>query len=237
MFKDKRIIAVIPARGGSKTLPRKNILLMDGKPLIYYSIKHALESKYLDKIIVSTEDSEIKAVAENYDTEVLMRPVEMAKDNSPTMEVLYHVLDYFEKKNEFFDILMLLEPTSPMRKKGDADKAIELFVKNYGKANSLVSLGKVALENPYITKVIKNGFLMPFIKAKGKVTRRQQLPKIYFPYGVIYLSKISTLRKTGTFYQKKAIPYFIERWQTYEVDDLYDFLAIENILKHERNKL
>lgn len=237
MYKNKRIIAVIPARGGSKALPRKNILPMDGKPLIYYSIKHALESKYLDKIIVSTEDAEIKAISEGFGAEVIVRPPELATDKAPVIGVIYHVLDYFEKRKEFFDILILLEPTSPLRKKGDVDKAIELFVKNYNKADSLVSLGEIALEKPHIAKVVKHGFVVPLIKTKQKITHRQQLEKTYFPYGVIYLSKTSTLRKTGTFYQKKTIPYFIERWQNYEVDDLYDFIAIEAILKHERDKL
>ncbi|HJX05178.1 MAG TPA: acylneuraminate cytidylyltransferase family protein [Candidatus Nanoarchaeia archaeon] len=237
MYKNKRIIAVIPARGGSKTLPRKNILPIDEKPLIYYSIKHALESEYLDKTIVSTEDAEIKSISEQFGAGVLIRPPELATDKAPTIGVLYHVLDHFEKKKEFFDILVLLEPTSPLRKKGDIDRAIELFVKNYNKADALVSLGEIALEKPHIAKIIKGGFVVPFVKVKEKITHRQQLEKTFFPYGVIYLSKTSALKKTGTFYQKRTIPYLIERWQNYEVDDLYDFIAIEAILKHERDKL
>ena len=95
-----------------------------------------------------------------------------------------------------------------------------------------MSLGEVHLENPYITKVINNGYVKPLIKGK-KITQRQQLPKIYFPYGVIYASKVSALKKEKTFYQKKTIPFLIERWQNYEIDDIFDLFCVEAILKNK----
>lgn len=228
-----KVIAIIPARGGSKALPRKNIRLLAGKPLIAWTIEQAKKSKNIDKMIVSTDDEEIAEISKQYGAEVpFMRPKELATDNSPTIDAIMHALDWFESRGNYFDILVLLEPTSPLRKDGDIDNAIKLFLDNLGNADSLISLGEVQLENPYIMKKIEDGYVKPLLYTNSQHHQRQQLPKAYFPYGVIYLSKTITLKKYKTVYQEKTIPYFIERWQNYEIDDIYDFIAIEAILKH-----
>ena len=234
MIKEKTdCLIIIPARGGSKGIPRKNIKPLLGKPLIGYSIEHAKKSKYMNKVVVSTEDEEIAEISKDYGAEVpFLRPEELARDDSPTSDAIIHALNWFEKRGEYFDIVVLLEPTSPLRKENDLDIAIELFIKNIDRADSLVSVGEVHLENPYIMKKIENGYVKPFIEIDENVYQRQQLPKVYFPYGVVYLSKTDTLKRYKTFYQERTIPYFIERWQNYEVDDIYDFIAIEAILKY-----
>lgn len=227
------ILALIPARGGSKGLPRKNIIPLAGKPLIAWTIEQALECNYIDRLIVSTDDNEIAKISKDYGAEVpFLRPNELAKDDSPTSETIKHAIEWFEKKNEYFDIFVLLEPTSPLRAKNDINNAIELFCKNLDKADSLVSVGKVHLENPYIMKKIEGGYIRPLIEKDRIFFQRQMLPEIYFPYGVVYISKITALKERGTFYQERTIPYFIERWQNYEIDDNYDLLCIEAILKY-----
>lgn len=231
MKDNKRILAIIPARGGSKGLPKKNIIELCGKPLIAWTIENALVSRYIDQIVVSTENQEIAEISKQYGAQVVERPQELARDDSPTIDAIFQVINWFEKRREYFDIIILLEPTSPLRKEKDIDNAIELFSENIDKADSLISVGEVHLENPHITKKIENGYLRPLIEIGKNVHQRQQLPKVFFPYGVIYLALTSALTEYKTFYQERTIPYFIERWQNYEIDDIYDFICIESILR------
>jgi CMP-N-acetylneuraminic acid synthetase len=228
-----KIIAIIPARGGSKGISKKIIKPLLGNPLIVWTIEQAKNSKYIDRIIVSTEDKEIAEISKEHGAEVpFLRPKELARDDSPTIDAIMHAINWFENEGEYFDIVVLLEPTSPLRKEDDLDNSIEFFIKNIDKVDSLVSVGEVHLENPYIMKKVENGCVKPFIEIDENLYQRQQLPKIYFPYGVIYLSKTSTLKKYKTFYQERTIPYLTERWQNYEIDDVYDFMCIEAILRY-----
>lgn len=227
------IISIIPARGGSKGLPRKNIKPLLGKPLIAWTIEQAKSSRYIDKVVVSTDDPEIAKIAKKCGAEVpFLRPKELATDDAKTIDVIMHAVNRFENDGKYFDIVVLLEPTSPLRKEDDLDNSIEFFIENIDKVDSLVSVGEVHLENPYIMKKVESGGVKPFIEIDENLYQRQQLPKIYFPYGVIYLSKTSTLKKYKTFYQERTIPYLIERWQNYEIDDVYDFICIEAILRY-----
>ncbi len=149
----QNIIAIIPARGGSKRLPCKNIRDLCGKPLIAWTIEQAKNSKFIDKVVVSTDDEEIAAISREYGVDVpFLRPKELATDESPSIDLIKHALDFFKKKGETYDIIILLEPTSPLRKKNDIDAAINLFLERYYYSDSLVSLGKVHLENPNIMK-------------------------------------------------------------------------------------
>ncbi|MFA6356746.1 MAG: acylneuraminate cytidylyltransferase family protein [Candidatus Omnitrophota bacterium] len=233
MYKNKKILALVPARGGSKGLPGKNIRMLSGKPLIAWSIEQALASRYIDRVVVSTESKEIAAAAKKYGAPVpFMRPDELATDKASSIGVILHALGYFSARGEEYDYLVLLEPTSPLRAAGDLDSAIKKLVDNSSRADSLVSVGEIRLESPFIAKTITGGYVAPLIKMKKRnVYRRQQLPKAYFPYGVIYASKVKTLEDKLTFYQKRTMPYFIERWQNYEIDDIYDFYCIEAVLK------
>jgi CMP-N-acetylneuraminic acid synthetase len=232
MYKDKKILAVITARGGSKGLPGKNIKPMLGKPLIAWTIGQGLNSKYIDKLIVSTDDKEIADVAKKYGAEVpFMRPDYLASDTASSMDVIIHAIDFFEKKDEFFDIVVILEPTSPLRNKNDLDNALKLFVENFEEADSLISLGEIHLESPFFAKILsKNGFIESLMNI-AKVGRRQDLQKTYFPYGVIYATKVNLFKNDKLFYREKTLPYYIQRWQNYEIDDIFDFVCIENILR------
>ncbi len=239
MYKGKNILGLIPARGASKGLPRKNIKLLLGKPLITWTIEQALASKYLDRVVVSTDDKEIAEISKKYGAEVpFIRPKELARDDSTTSDAILHALNWFEKKGVKFDYLALLEPTSPLREKNDIDNGIMKLIDNENKADSLVSVGEISLEHPFISKEIdEKGYVKPFYKVlHNKVGRRQNLSKAYFPYGVLYLSKVSAIKKYKTFYQKKTMPMFIKRWQNYEIDDIWDFVCIETILKKVMEK-
>ena len=119
---DVKVVAVIPARGGSKGIPRKNMMLLNGKPLVYYTIRESLKSKYINRTIVSTEDNEIAKISSEYGAEVVRRPVELAKDDTPTIDVVLHVLDTLKAQNFEPDIVVLLQPTSPLRNTQDIDK-------------------------------------------------------------------------------------------------------------------
>ena len=234
MTEMNRILGIIPARGGSKGIPKKNIKPLLGKPLIAWTIEQAQKSKYISRVFVSTEDKEIATIAEQCGEKIpFLRPEEFAKDNSPTSDAIIHTLDTFEKMGEYYDIIIILEPTSPLRKRDDIDKAIETYLQKSSLSESLVSVGEVQLENPYVMKIIENDHVTPFLENKQNFYQRQQLPTIYFPYGVIYLSTVKAFRECGTFYQKTTIPYKIERWQNYEIDDIYDFYCVETILKEK----
>ena len=144
MGKKPRVIAIIPARGGSKGIPRKNIKPLLGKPLIAYTIEVAVASKLLDKIVVSTEDAEIAEISQRWGAEVVRRPEELARDDSPSVDAILHVIHWFEERGQYFDITALLEPTSPLRKADDLDNAIALLIKNLDKADSLVSFAGIS---------------------------------------------------------------------------------------------
>lgn len=235
MYKGKKILAIIPARGGSKGLPGKNIRSLCGKPLIAWSIEQAKASKYIDEVFVSTDSTEIADVAKSFGVEIpYLRPAELATDTSPSSEFVIHTINYFRSQAKEFDYILLLEPTSPLRKKDDIDKAIELLQEN---TISIVSLGEVHTEHPNITKYIDNDKILPFVDISEKITHRQSLSKAYFPYGVVYLVQINYFEKEKRFYSEESTPYFIERWQNYEVDDIFDFLCIEAILNYKKEEI
>lgn len=234
MYKGRRILAVITARGGSKGLPGKNIKPLLGKPLIVWTIEKALESACIDRVVVSTDSDEIATVASEHGAEVpFKRPKRLSGDRVGSYDVVAHAIEYLARKGDVFDYVALLEPTSPLRKKADIDGAITKLIDNEKKADSLVSFGQVTLEHPaVIKKVSSRGYMVPYVKNPEKATGRQGYSAAYFPYGVIYLTKISAFYKYQSFYQPRTIPYFVERWQCYEVDDIYDFMVIETILKN-----
>ena len=235
MYKGKRVLAIVPARGGSKGLPGKNIRPLAGKPLIGWTLESAKKSKYLDEIFVSTDSQKIADVAETFGVKVPdLRPEELASDTATSASVVLYTIDYFRKQGKDFDYILLLEPTSPMRKEDDIDNAIALACEHPDKAG-VVSLGEVHMEHPSIVKKITDKSIVePYVEAQ-KVTRRQQLDKAYFPYGVVYLVRTDYFEKNQLFYGKDSLPYIIERWQCYEIDDIYDFTAIEAILKYKHS--
>lgn len=230
MINSKKTLAIIPARGGSKGLPGKNLRPLRGVPLIAWTIKRATESRYLDKVITSTDDAEIAQVAKEAGAEVpFIRPSELATDTATSADVIIHALDEMEARGNSFDYIALLEPTSPLRKPEDIDKGIEKLLASPEK-DTLVSLGEVHLEHPMVMKKVEKDIVAPYADLPS-ITQRQEADEAYFPYGVLYLSKVDSFRKSKTFYGDKTLPFFIERWQNYEIDDIVDFMVIEKIME------
>lgn len=238
MYREKKILAIITARGGSKGLPKKNIKLLQDKPLIAWTLEQAQNCKYVDEVFVSTDCPEIAKVCEDFGVKIpFLRPDELASDAASSMDVVEHVINSLEKDNKFFDYILLLEPTSPLRKKDDIANAIEKLFNNPD-ADGIISLGEVHMEHPMIVKkVTDEEKIVPYIEEIKKITQRQQADKAYFPYGVVYMVKTKIFKEKKMFYTDNVIPYFIERWQNYEIDDIYDFLCIEAILKEKRGEL
>ena len=240
MYKNKKILGLIPARGGSKGLPGKNIKPLLGLPLIGWTIKQALKSNYFDKVIVSTDSEKIARIANKYGAEVpFIRPKQLATDKSKIIDTVLHALSYFEKLDMNFDYLALLETTSPLRKNGDMDKAVKKLIDAGNDADSLISVGKIALEHPEYAKIIDgNGIVKPYGHSDKKaVALRQKLPDAFFPYGVIYLSKIPVIKRNNAVYSGKILPYLIERWQNYEINDIWDFICVESVLAKKKNRI
>jgi CMP-N,N'-diacetyllegionaminic acid synthase len=231
MYEGRRILALIPARGGSKGLPGKNVLPLAGKPLIAWTVEQALASTFVDRVVVSTDDSAIAKVAAAAGADVpFMRPPELASETSPTMDAVRHALEALAAQGDVYDYLALLEPTSPLRRPGDIDGAIAALLDAGDTADTLVSVGKVHLEHPSVMKLVEGGRLVPYSPGGPSVTRRQDLVDVYFPYGVIYLARVAAVLEAGSFYQERTIPWVIDRWQNYEIDDVYDHACVEAVL-------
>lgn len=234
MYKDKRILAIVTARGGSKGLPRKNILELNGKPLIAYTIEQIKKSSFIDLAFISTDSREIADVCEEYGISVPeLRPSELAQDTTSSMDVLSYTIELLKKRGENFDYMILLEPTSPLRKDDDIDKMIEIAV-GHPKADGVISLGRVHLEHPSIVKKLnQDGYITPYVEHGKTFYQRQLEDEAYFPYGVGYLMRVDRFKQTHTIYMDNMLPYYIERWQNYEIDDIYDFRCVEAIMKME----
>ena len=227
----KNYLLIIPARAGSKTLKNKNLINFCGKPLIYWSIKIALRAKIFDEVMVSTDSNKIKNYALKFGAKTpFLRPKNISLDTTPMYKVIEHAIKFYKKKNIIFKNIVLLEPTSPIRELKDIRKAINKFNKNTSRINSLISVGEVN-EHPSISFVIKKNRLRNFIKKEKKIYRRQSLEKVYFPYGVIYISKTKSFIKNKSFIDKSTIFYKIEKYKNIEIDDIYDFYKAEAIFK------
>jgi len=200
------ILGVIPARGGSKGVPRKNIRLLAGKPLLAWSIEAALGSKLLDRAVVSTEDPEIAEVARRHGAEVLTRPAALASDETLTLPVLQHALEKIPAET-----VVLLQPTSPVREAGLVDRCIKRFLKT----------GADSLATGYWCKAQEYG--------KGQA-RRQEIPGFFVDDGNVYVIKAELLRR-GDRYGKKIERVVLDREQNLDLDDEFDFRMAERILR------
>jgi len=234
MIDGNSVIAVIPARAGSKGLPGKNIRTLCGKPLIAWSIESALKSSYLDEIVVSTDSDEIARIASQCGAQVpFRRPAELSGDTATTLSVVQHALEHYARLGRQFDLVVLLEPTSPLREDDDIDRMLERLAKDWERFDAVVSLGEVR-EHPSIMKRLRGDEIEPYCPELAQMTRRQDNAPAYFPYGVAYIVKAATLLEEKTFYARRCTYHIVNRYQGYEIDDLHDFLCVEAVMKHER---
>jgi CMP-N-acetylneuraminic acid synthetase len=225
----KEIIALIPARGGSKGFPRKNIAMLSGKPLISYSIQSAQKANLVSRVIVSTEDAEIAEVSRRYDSEVMDRPVELAQDDTPTMSVIIWVLNQLETEGYFADAIVLLQPTTPLRTSQDIDAAIQLYTES--DCQSVVSICRME-HSPYWSFKVENGFMKPLLGKKYLSMRRQSLPKIYLPNGALFISSPKVLYRIKSFYTPRTVPYIMPSERSIDIDSEKDLWLAETILQN-----
>ena len=236
MIHDKKVLAVIPARGGSKGLPGKNIRPLCGKPLLAWTIEQALDCPYIDTVVVSTDSPEIAAVSEQYGVPVpFLRPAELATDSAASADVLLHVLSLFEKQNQTSDYIILLEATSPLRRKNDIATALKLL-DDHPTAESIVGVCRTESQHPAFSVTLQNGFIKPysgdFCNGTIPVLRRQEIDDVYFFEGSLYISRVAAFKRKKGFYHTATIPYIVQKWQSIEVDDIYDFDIVEALIKY-----
>lgn len=237
MYKNKKILGLIPARGGSKGIPRKNIKLLQGKPLIAYSIETALKVKSIDKVIVSSEDEEIIRIAKKYGAQVpFVRPQKLAKDHSTAFGVLEHACTFLRTQlNEEYDYLCLLEPTAPLRTVQDVEKAIALLINTQG-AEAVVGISEAIVFHPSVIFSMNERYFLKKVFNDIGISRRQNLARFFYPNAALYISEIKALLKKKSFYHEKTIGYLMPKYRSIEIDEPEDFLINEAILNYGIDK-
>lgn len=221
------IISIIPARGGSKGIPRKNIKLLNGKPLISYSIDASNSCSLIDDTYVSTEDAEISEISKGNNAEVIERPDELAGDDSSSIDVILHVLDYLENKGELPDLFVLLQPTSPLRTSEDIEASINLFLES--DCDSLVSVCELD-HRSLLNFSLEDGFLVQNNNEALFNSRRQDIPTHYSLNGAIYITTPEFIRKNRSFYSDKTIPHVMSKEKSIDIDTSFDFKLAEFLL-------
>ncbi len=226
------IVGLISARGGSKSIPRKNIKTLAGKPLIAWTIEVARKCKELNRVIVSTDDEEIANVARQWGAEVpFIRPSELARDDSSSISAVLHAIHWMEENEGFCPgYVMLLQPTSPFRTSEDIQQSIDLATKH--RAVAVVSVCE-AEPHPYLCKrILDNGALADFMSMKVGYLRRQDLPPAYAVNGAIYLNQCSSLLLDQTFIPTGTIAYAMPQERSLDVDTVWDWHMAELIMKN-----
>ena len=227
-----KILGIIPARGGSKGIPKKNIKPLGGKPLLDYTAKAALVSNLLSRVILSSDDNEIIEVAKNIGLEVpFIRPESLSQDETPTLSVIKHALEFFKAKNEFFDAICLLQVTSPFREENLIDNSIQKFETE--NLDSLISVREVPTDfNPHwIFEINSNNHLKIATGDEKIISRRQELPRAYHRDGAIYITKTDVILDQNSLYGN-SIGYIESKNEFYvNIDTPNDWLIAEEIIK------
>lgn len=229
----RRVLALVPARGGSKGLPGKNIRKLCGRPLIQWSIDAARSSDSVDFVAVSTDSPDIAAVASAAGASVpFLRPEELAGDAASSIDVVIHALDTLAQLGEVFDVVVLLEPTSPLREASDIDCSLARMVE--GHAAAIVSVCRAESSHPaFVFRQTPDGHLLPFLERPPTGLRRQEIEPMFFLDGSIYASDVRVLRERRSFYHSDTIAYEVPKWKSFEIDDIEDFEIVEALASYK----
>ena len=226
------ILYIIPARGGTKGLPGKNIRLLGDKPLIAYSIDAAKKSSFKGAVLVSTDDKAIADIAKQYGAEVpFIRPAELSNDSAATIDVIFHAINYCKEHDRNFDLIILLQPTSPLRISQDIDNAIKLLLEK--KAEAIVSVCEAEHHPLWSNTLPADGNMSNFIREEIKGKNRQQLPKYYRLNGAVYISTIEALITHKNFIHGKTFACQMPVERSVDIDHEIDFKLAEALLKFE----
>jgi CMP-N,N'-diacetyllegionaminic acid synthase len=225
MINGKRIMAIIPARGGSKGVPRKNVRVVGGKPLIAWTIEEAKKSKYIDRLILSSDDSEIIRITQSWGCEVpFVRPAELSQDETPGIAPVLHALEAVNG----YDYVVLLQPTSPLRSVIDIDSCIETMVQK--NAKSCVSVTETD-KSPYWMYTIGDNQVMDPVMKQTKVPgRRQDIEKTYYLNGAIYVADCEWLKTNESFISNETIAFIMPKERSWDIDTERDLLQVDTIL-------
>lgn len=225
VYKDKTFLAIIPARGGSKRLPRKNILNLNGKSLIAYSIEAGLQSKYIDKVIVTSDDEEILSISKEFGADIIKRPDVLASDRATSFDAIKHTIENVDK----YDYIVLLQPTSPLRSATQVDEAIELLETK--EANAVVSVCEMDHSPLWSNILPQDGSMQGFLRDEVLNKRSQDLEKYYRLNGAIYICKTENLLEEESFFLKENIYSFVmDRESSVDIDEEIDFKIAEVLI-------
>lgn len=235
MLDKYNVTALIPARGGSKRLPRKNVKLLHGKPLIAWSIEVAKVSKYIDRVVVSTDDEEIKRISEQHGAEVpFLRPEHLANDHASSFDVIKHTIDYL-KLDQSNELIVLLQPTSPLRLVSEIDRALEFFV--HKNAKGVVSISETEHSPMWSNTLPENSCMSDFIRPEVQGKRSQDLPKFFRLNGSIYIYEtLSLLEQSKIFFNENVYGFETSLETAVDIDTELDFLVAETIIKYREIK-
>ncbi|WP_126428726.1 cytidylyltransferase domain-containing protein [Brevibacillus marinus] len=226
MIQGKTVLAVIPARGGSKGVPRKNIRQLAGKPLIAWTIEAAQQSAYLDRIVVSTEDEEIAEVARQYGAEIpFLRPRELAQDDTPGIDPVLHAVECLP----FYDFVVLLQPTSPLREASDIDRCIEMCVSRGERA--CVSVTAADKPPQWMYQLDRDFRLQPIVPQAQLLTRRQDAPHVFVLNGAVYVAQTEWLKRSRSFLTENTAAYVMPKERSLDIDSELDLRIAAELLK------
>jgi CMP-N,N'-diacetyllegionaminic acid synthase len=230
MFQGEKVLAIIPARGGSKGIPGKNIKRLQGKPLIAWTIQAAQGSKYLDKIIVSTDSAEIAKLANEYGAETpFVRPVELATDVTPGVDVILHTMTWFEEAKLDFGFLVLLQPTSPLRNSSQVDNALEIYAGD-ADVDAVVSVCEVEDHPFWMKRIDDKGYVHTYTDEIDIPDSRQELPLLYKNNGAIYICRWEVFSADKSFYKRNCKAFIMDRHSSIDLDTMDDWKHVEYLL-------
>ena len=235
MIDGQKVLALIPARGGSKRLPRKNVMKLAGKPLIAWSIEAAKHSAYIDEVVVSTDDAEIQKISMSYGANVpFQRPEELATDTASSNDVVMHAINTMSDLGRHFDRIVILQHTSPLREAKDIDAALELMEAKHAKG--VVSVCECEHSPLWANTLSENKQLGSFIREDVKNKRSQDLPLYYRLNGSIYILEVnSVLANKGIFYDDTVFAYEMSPEYSVDIDAKLDFIVAEALMNLKRN--
>jgi CMP-N,N'-diacetyllegionaminic acid synthase len=231
MINGKTILGIIPARGGSKRLLKKNIKMIANKPLLQWTLEAGKQSKFIDRLIVTSDDEDILKISTEQGADIVRRPVELSEDHTSTYDAIKHTIEKIEKN---YDLICLLQPTSPLRHSDHIDEALELLIEK--KSDAIISVSEVN-ESPHWSNTLNEEHDMSkFLKSEIKNKRSQDLKTFYHINGAIYICKTDKLLTQKTFFIKSNIyAYIMDRGSSIDIDDEFDFLLADLLLKNKNN--
>ncbi|MBX9881070.1 MAG: acylneuraminate cytidylyltransferase family protein [Sphingomonas sp.] len=235
MINGRRVLALVPARAGSKGLPGKNIRPLHGKPLLAWPVCAARGSRYVDRTVISTDDAGYAAIAVEHGAEApFLRPAALASDTAASIDFILHALDTLEAVGDAYDYLVLLEPTSPMTEASDVDAALEQLVAANTSAEAIVGVTPLETSHPaFAVRRDQDGTIRPLLSDSfAALPRRQDLDPVFALDGSLYISSVAALRRTRSFAHEHTLGYVTDRFKALEIDDLVDFVCIEALMAH-----